>query len=92
MGTHRKTLEKICPKCGKNLVEVSMKNPYIDDCDEGCDNDECSAYSDMEGRMYSSARSNARAEEAADEDLCDDFANDDQQENEDEEEQCPPRE
>jgi len=76
MGIHRKTLDKICPKCGKNLVLVSMKNPFIDDCEEGCDNDECSAYSDMEGSMNSIAYSIARAEEYADRD-CEEFESDD---------------
>jgi hypothetical protein len=62
MATHRKLLDQPCKLCNHLLVEVSVKNPFIDDFDSGCDNEECKAYKDMEGQMNGMAHSIARAE------------------------------
>lgn len=35
MGTHTRTLERKC-SCGTNLIEVHMKNPFIDDFSDEC--------------------------------------------------------
>ena len=36
MSTHTKILESKCTRCGTHLIEVSMKNPFIDDFETEC--------------------------------------------------------
>lgn len=35
MSTHTRKLDKLC-KCGTQMIEVHMKNPFIDDFSEEC--------------------------------------------------------
>jgi deoxyadenosine/deoxycytidine kinase len=36
MSTSTRTLEKTCKACGTHLIEVHMKNPFIDDFMDEC--------------------------------------------------------
>lgn len=56
MGTYRKELDKKCPKCGIHLIEVSMKNPFIDDFQDGCENPGCEDCEDLEAILNRKAR------------------------------------
>jgi len=62
MGIHKTTLEERCPECGEPLVEVHIKNPFIDDFIEGCDNPYCKAYKDMRKILNNRGRSIAKWE------------------------------
>ena len=64
MGFHKKELDKKCNHCGNKLVRVHLKNPFIDDFLEGCDNLSCSNYEDMHNALNSWARSEAKREES----------------------------
>jgi len=59
MATHIKKLDEKCQSCGTNLIEVSMKNPYIDDYATECP--KCDPGSAL-ARLNASARSKAREE------------------------------
>lgn len=85
MGTYRKEIDKRCPKCGTKHIEISMKSPYVDDCDDACPNTLCSAYQDVESKMHGYAQSAAFAEKCAERDEREEFEREEYQENDDEE-------
>ena len=65
MGMHRKVLDKECKECGSKLVDVSIKSPWIDDFEEGCDNDSCQNFGSMEEILLNREKSAYRRENAS---------------------------
>ena len=63
MSIHRTKLDKKCPTCNSDMIEIHVKNPYIDDFGQTCSNPECDEYIDVVGQMNRFANSIARSEE-----------------------------
>lgn len=63
MSTYTKVLDKECVSCKQPMQEISMKSPYIDDYDMGCQNESCKAFRDSLSVLNSRAANNAYREE-----------------------------
>jgi len=62
LGTRSEEIKDKCPRCKGDMKRVYLKNPYIDDFSEDCQNKDC--YEFMSGTKFlqSSSRSMARQE------------------------------
>ena len=62
-GMNKEKLNKKCNYCGENLIRTHLKDCWIDDFIDGCDNINCSNYEDAEKTLLSFSRSEARREQ-----------------------------
>ena len=62
MTVKRTATNETCKLCGFQIINVHMKNTYIDDYQEECSNQNCSDYDTAERRLTASARREARRE------------------------------